>query len=223
MRLDQPQRCLWGIRLGLAVLVLGAGCRGPTKEVETVSDAAEARIGVMTGSIGETIARNRFPKAKVLAVDDVMDAVTAIKSGQLEAVVLALPAGFQITKRNADLVVLEETLDNEETAVALRKDDQALLGQVNHGGCGPGREIGPEALAGHAAEGDRRPRGDLAGRVEPAEPPRGSRADGAGRFRGAGHGSCRLRQPAGTGAEHQAADRLPVEPEGQQGRCLVAG
>ena len=131
MRLDQPQRCLWGIRLGLAVLVLGAGCRGPTKEVETVSDAAEARIGVMTGSIGETIARNRFPKAKVLAFDDVMDAVTAIKSGQLEAVVLALPAGFQITKRNADLVVLEETLDNEETAVALRKDDQALLGQVN--------------------------------------------------------------------------------------------
>jgi len=131
MRLDPPQRFPWGILLGLAVLVLGAGCRGRTKGVETVSDAAEARIGVMTGSIGESIARNRFPKAKVQAFDDVMDAVTAIKSGQLEAVVLAFPAGFQITKRNADLVVLGEPLDNEETAAALRMEDMALLAEVN--------------------------------------------------------------------------------------------
>ncbi len=131
MRLDPPLRFLCGILVGLAVLVLGAGCRGRTKEVETVSDAAEARIGVMTGSIGESIARNRFPNAKVQAFDDVMDAVTAIKSGQLEAVVMAFPTGFQIAKRNADLVVLEEPLDNEETAVALRKEDTALLAEVN--------------------------------------------------------------------------------------------
>ena len=131
MRLDPTLRFLCGILVGLAVLVLGAGCRGRTKEVETVSDAAEARIGVMTGSIGESIARNRFPKAKVQAFDDVMDAVTAIKSGKLEAVVMAFPTGFQIAKRNADLVVLEEPLDNEETAVALRKEDTALLVEVN--------------------------------------------------------------------------------------------
>lgn len=131
MPLFQFRRFLCGILLGLAVLILGAGCRGRTKAVETVSDVAEARIGVMTGSIGESIARNRFPKSKVQAFDDVMDAVTAIKSGQLEAVVTAFPTGFQIAKRNADLVVLEEPLDNEETAVALRKEDTVLLGQVN--------------------------------------------------------------------------------------------
>jgi len=117
--------------VGVAALILGAGCSGRTKVVETVSAVAEARIGVMTGSIGDTIARNRFPKATIQTFDDVMDAVTAIKSGQLEAVVLAFPTGFQITKRNADLVVLGEPLDIEETAVALRKDDTDLLGEVN--------------------------------------------------------------------------------------------
>ncbi|MEN9733590.1 MAG: hypothetical protein RLZ45_1585 [Verrucomicrobiota bacterium] len=124
-------QALLGVILLLALMGGGSGCRARSKALEKVSDAAESRIGVMTGSIGEEIVRNRFPRAHVQVFDDVMDAVTAIKSGQLEAVVLAYPAGFQIAKRNADLVVLDEALDNEDTAVALRKGDTELLQQVN--------------------------------------------------------------------------------------------
>jgi polar amino acid transport system substrate-binding protein len=124
-------QALLGVILLLVLAGGGSGCRARSKALEKVVDAAEARIGVMTGSIGEEIVRDRFPKAQVQVFDDVMDAVTAIKSGQLEAVVLAFPPGFQIAKRNADLVVLDEPLDNEDTAVALRKEDTALLQQVN--------------------------------------------------------------------------------------------
>ena len=115
----------------LATIVLPAGCGKHEVVIASLDDAEHARIGVMTGSTGEAIASARFPQAQIKSFDDIMDAVTAMKSGQLDAIVTAFPAALQVSKKNPDLGVLPEPLDHEYTAIAVRKGNDELLAAVN--------------------------------------------------------------------------------------------
>jgi len=114
------------------VTVLG-GC-GKSKSDHTIisfDDAKNARIGVMTGSVGETIAASRFPKAQVKSFDDIMDAVAAMKSGQLDAVITSYPAALLVSKKNPELWPLPEPLQNEDTVIAIKKGNAELLATVD--------------------------------------------------------------------------------------------
>jgi His/Glu/Gln/Arg/opine family amino acid ABC transporter permease subunit len=113
------------------VLLAALGCGERERVIARPDDARDARIGVMTGSTGEAIARKRFPDAKIKSFDDIMDAVAAMKSGQLDVAVTGFPAALQLAKKNRDLRLLPEPLDHEDTAVALRKGDTELLVAVN--------------------------------------------------------------------------------------------
>ena len=115
----------------LAVITFITGCNRSENVIANVSDAENKRIGVMTGSIGETLAATRFPKADVKSFDDIMDAVTAVKSGQLDAIITMYPTALQVSKKNPELQILPENLENEDTAIAVRKDNDALLAEVN--------------------------------------------------------------------------------------------
>jgi polar amino acid transport system substrate-binding protein len=112
----------------LATLV---GCSQPDNSITSVEAAQNAKIGVMTGTTGEAIAALRFPHAQVKSFDDVMDAVAAMKSGQLDAVITSYPTCVQVAKKNPEFSYLQEPLQNEETAIALKKGNDALLADVN--------------------------------------------------------------------------------------------
>jgi polar amino acid transport system substrate-binding protein len=115
----------------LAVIALMAGCRKTEIVIAKLDDAQNARIGVMTGSTGETLTIARFPKAQVKSFDDIMDAVAAMKSGQLDAIVTAFPAALQVSKKNQELELLYEPLDYEDTAIAVKKGNGELLAALN--------------------------------------------------------------------------------------------
>ena len=114
----------------LFVLVF-TGCSKSENKISSFDDVKNSKIGVMTGTTGESIAVKRFPKAEVKSFDDIMDAVAAIKSGQLDAIITAYPAALQAAKMNPDLWRLPEPLENEDTAIAVKKGNDALLGDVN--------------------------------------------------------------------------------------------
>ena len=115
----------------LAVALVAAGCARQELAIMSPDDAAHARIGVMTGSTGEALTHERYPEADVDSFDDIMDAVGAIKAGQLDAIITTFPAALQVSKRNPDLWVLPQRLDHEDTAVAIRRDDTELLAAVD--------------------------------------------------------------------------------------------
>jgi polar amino acid transport system substrate-binding protein len=116
--------------MGVVVLAALAVCgcnQTESRVIEKVSDAEHARIGVMTGSTSEPIAAKRFPEAQVKSFDNIADAFGALKSGQLDAVITAYSSAFLMSKQNDDLKILDEPLSHEDTAIAVRKDDVALL------------------------------------------------------------------------------------------------
>lgn len=127
MRKSAPFLFAFGLLIAVA-----SGCGGREQAViDSLDDARVARIGVMTGSTGEAIVTARYPQADIKSFDDIMDAVAAMKSGQLDAAVTSYPAALQVTKKNPDLRLVAEALDNEDTAMAVRKDDVELLAQIN--------------------------------------------------------------------------------------------
>ena len=115
----------------LATIAFLTGCRKSELVIAGLDDAKNERIGVMTGSTGEAITLARFPKAQVKSFDDIMDAVAAMKSGQLDAIVTAFPAALQVSKKNQELGLLSEPLDYEDTAIAVKKGNDELLATLN--------------------------------------------------------------------------------------------
>lgn len=131
--------------LAMSLVLMGiVGCSKhelTISNIEDVRQAEHAKLGAMTGTTGEALAISSFPDATVKSFDDIMDAVAAIKSGQLDAIVTAFPTALQVTKKNHDLTILAEPLERENTAIAFKKDNAELLVQVN------------EVIAGFKADG----------------------------------------------------------------------
>ncbi len=108
-----------------------AGCRKNELFITSFADAKFAKIGVMTGTTGETIANAKFPDAQIKSFDDIMDAVAAIKSGQLDAIVTTSVTALQVSKKNPELVCLNERLKDEDTSIAVKKEDEQLFAAVD--------------------------------------------------------------------------------------------
>jgi polar amino acid transport system substrate-binding protein len=115
----------------LLLVIAFTGCGKGEKVITGLDDAKDAKIGVMTGSTGEAVADARFPKAQVKSFDDIMDAVAAMKSGQLDAVITLFPAALQVVKKNQEFRVLPQPLDSEDNAIAVKKGNDELLAAVN--------------------------------------------------------------------------------------------
>jgi polar amino acid transport system substrate-binding protein len=115
-----------------AMLVfLLAGCGNSKKYITSLSDLKKVSIGAMTGTTGEQLAKKRFPEATIKSFDDIMDAVAALKSNQLDAVITGFPAATNVCKHNSDLQLLAEPVDYENTAIAVKKGNEKLLASLN--------------------------------------------------------------------------------------------
>lgn len=119
------------ISIFIILTVFMTGCGKAEKMITGVDDLQKAKIGVMTGTTGEIIAREKFPDADIKSFDDVMDAIAALKSGQIEAVITAYPTTLNTVRHNPDLGYLKEALSYEDTSIAVRKEDKELLNQLN--------------------------------------------------------------------------------------------
>ncbi|HEY2857813.1 MAG TPA: ABC transporter substrate-binding protein/permease [Terracidiphilus sp.] len=117
--------------MAVAWLLL-SGCHNQAKLViRAPADVATARIGVMTGSTGEIIAKTRFPQADIQTFDDIMNAVAAIEANKLDAVITSLPTAQQVAKKHSSLYVVPEPLDHENTSIAVSKGNDKLLKDIN--------------------------------------------------------------------------------------------
>ncbi len=108
------------------------GCeKTDDRYVRSAADAAHARIGVITGSTPAQLAYERFPDADIQEYGDFADTLGAIKAGHIDVTITAINNAILAARNNPDLEVIEDSLRDETTAVAIRKGNTELLDQVN--------------------------------------------------------------------------------------------
>ncbi len=115
-----------------ASFLLLAGCgKTDNRYVRSAADAEQARIGVITGSTSAQFAYERFPDAEIQEYGDFTDTLGALKAGHIDVTITAINNAILAARHNPDLEVIEDSLRDETTAVAIRKGNTALLDQVN--------------------------------------------------------------------------------------------
>jgi len=95
---------------------------------------AEARIGAVKGTTGEQELHVRFPKAQVVAYDDVPLALTALRNGSVKAITQDSSILVGLLANAADkknFKILPEFLSTENIGVGTPKGEKALLNVVN--------------------------------------------------------------------------------------------
>jgi len=100
----------------------------------TLDAFAETRIGAVKGTTGEQELHVRFPKAQVVAYDDVPLALTALRNGSVKAITQDSSILVGLLSNAADkknFKILPEFLSTENIGVGTPKGEKALLNVVN--------------------------------------------------------------------------------------------
>ncbi len=108
-----------------------AGCKSlPKIEVSSVEDLNGLKIGVQSGTTGETYAKENL-EATVSGFKSGMDAALDLKNGGLDAIILDELPAKSIVAQNSDLTIVDLDLEPEEYAIAVKKGNTELVNQIN--------------------------------------------------------------------------------------------
>lgn len=117
------------LSMGLALSLAACGNSGKNLTVSGLDDLKGLRISAQNGTQGEEIAQTYSDKVTGFA--KYADAILALKQSKVEATFMdGLPAE-RIVSQNPDLAIFKQPLATESYAIALAKDNQALLETVN--------------------------------------------------------------------------------------------
>ncbi len=91
------------------------------------------RIGVEPGTTGAYFAEQELKDAQVKYVADAAAAFASLRNDEIDLYIHDAPTSWQLatTTENGDLISLYSPLTDEMLAWAVRKDDDALAGELN--------------------------------------------------------------------------------------------
>lgn len=121
--------------VALALLAFAfIGCKKEKVEINSAADLAGKKIGVQTGTTGETWVSENVENVKLSSFKTGIDAALDLKNGAIDAVVLDELPAKEIVARNSDLKIIRDQTfaDNkEEYAIAVKKGNTELLETIN--------------------------------------------------------------------------------------------
>ncbi|NLM19114.1 MAG: amino acid ABC transporter substrate-binding protein [Clostridiaceae bacterium] len=100
-------------------------------DIKGLDNLADKIIGTQLGTTGYIYAIDDFGEENVLAFDKGADAVVALNSGKVNAVIIDNEPAKSFVEANENLKVLETDYLVEDYAIALTKTNDALLEEVN--------------------------------------------------------------------------------------------
>lgn len=111
---------------GLAVLV-----RKDNKAIRQPEDLAGKKVSVQVGTKSVTFLKDTYPTVQRVEVEKNQEMFDLLTIGRVDAVVTGRPAAMQFAKTQTSTRVLDKGLTVELYGYALRKEDTALLAQMN--------------------------------------------------------------------------------------------
>lgn len=128
-------------KLGLFILLLVlvfAGCGQDAgrkaSEVYGVDDLPGKKIGVQIGTVGDTYASDYEGDEAGTVVERYSkgnDAVSSLKNGKVDCVIIDEQPAKEYVKRNSDLSILDEEFTLEEYAIVIAKGNDSLEEDIN--------------------------------------------------------------------------------------------
>lgn len=100
----------------------------------TLTSFDGVKVAAQKGSIPENMVKDQLPKANLISLTNMGEAINELKNGQVEAVNLDEPVALSYAAQNEDLAVAKvalKTTDGDANAVAMKKDSKELQEAVN--------------------------------------------------------------------------------------------
>ena len=119
------------------LLSLGAcGSSTPENTVKSIKDleSGNKKIGVQTGTTGDTISTSDYEKkglADVERYNKGADAVQSLKQGKIDCVIIDSEPAKVFVDKNKDLKVLDEPFASEDYAIEIDKSNSDLKEEIN--------------------------------------------------------------------------------------------
>lgn len=98
--------------------------------IKTFNDLPNTKVGVVLGYTGD-IAVSELSNVNTQRYNGSGEAVIALKSKKVDAVVLDSEPAKNYAMQNPEIKMISTDLAKEEYAIALRKEDEALLKEIN--------------------------------------------------------------------------------------------
>ena len=102
-------------------------------DIATQDDLAGKTVGAQDGTTGEAYANDETDAAQVRGFPEGPDAITALRNGQVDAVIIDQPVAVDATESTAggDIEIAEEIVTSELYGLAFGPDSDALREAVN--------------------------------------------------------------------------------------------
>lgn len=113
------------ISMGLKVIVPA------NSDIKTFDDLDGKRIAVQEATTADIYAQENYKNAEILAFKSAIDAGNAVKSGNADCAILDLLPAEYMTANSDEIVLMEDLLSAEDTAMAVAKGNSELLNFVN--------------------------------------------------------------------------------------------
>lgn len=101
-----------------------------TNDINSLESMKGKDIGVILGYTGDVIV-SEMEGVKVKRYNGTSEAVMALKSGKVDAVVLDSEPAKNYVKQNKTLKLIETKLEKEEYAIAINKKDKELTNEID--------------------------------------------------------------------------------------------
>jgi polar amino acid transport system substrate-binding protein len=117
--------CLAGLLLWLAGLSLALAA-APASGWRSLDDLRTGRIGYVTGMVFDGFLHQHYPEAKLPSFNNPSDLIQALKSGKVDAAVLARISSRAVVQANPDLAILDDHFMSFPLGIGFRQDRDTL-------------------------------------------------------------------------------------------------
>src|SRR5450759_1717412 len=117
----------------IAGVVVTAGCT-TTTPTTTTQPTVQKKIGVQSGTTGESWAKENLKGASVVPFKTATEAFSALAAGNVDAVVNDLPVTAYLAKDpSRGITIIAEVPTGEQYGFGVSKDNPGLTAAINYG------------------------------------------------------------------------------------------
>jgi ABC-type amino acid transport substrate-binding protein len=102
-------------------------------EIKSLEDADGKTVGAQQGTTGLELAKEKLGGSEIRAFPEGPDAVNALKSGTVEAVIIDAPVAANAVEKSGGLEIAEKVPTEEEYGIAVAQGETELLDEINQG------------------------------------------------------------------------------------------